>query len=259
MKRFVLLTICCITLCGTLAMAQRKKPVIGISSYVEGATAKLGMTYVESVRLAGGLPFIIPLTVDTAQIADIVANIDGLVLTGGEDVSPFLFGEEPHKNLGTVVPDRDIFDIELCRAAIKAGKPVLAICRGEQVLNVALGGSLYQDIPTQVEGAVQHSQKAPRDYGSHTIRIAENSLLYKLLGVNEIKVNSFHHQGVKDLGKDLKVTATAPDGVIEAIEIEGAPVLGVQFHPEGFVYAGNLTFLPIFEWVVKESAPCCKK
>lgn len=243
---------------GGVNASLRKKPVIGISGYVDGTTAKLGMTYVESVRKAGGVPFIIPLTTDTTQIADIVAVIDGLVMSGGEDVSPFLFSEEPHVRLGEVVPDRDVFDLELIKQAIAAGKPVLAICRGEQVLNVALGGSLYQDIPSQVEGAIQHSQKAPRDYGSHTIRIAEESLLYKLLDTNEIKVNSFHHQAVKDLGKGLKVTATAADGVVEAIELEGGKVLGLQFHPEGFVYSGDLQFLPIFQWLVKESRPCCK-
>ena len=251
----ILITLCITALSIFNLQAQNKtckeKPLIGISSYVEGSTARLGLTYIESVRKAGGIPIIIPLSVDTAQIADIVAVVDALVLSGGEDVSPFLFNEEPHKNLGEVVPDRDVFDLELVKQMIAAGKPVLGICRGEQVLNVALGGSLYQDIPSQVQGAIQHSQKAPRNYGSHSIRIVEQSLLHKLLKTKEIKVNSFHHQAVKKLGKGLKVTATAPDGVVEAVELEGVPVLGVQFHPEGFVYSGDMTFLPIFEWLVK--------
>ena len=264
MKRFfaIVIVLCVSMVLAVGARAQdaspRKKAVIGISGYVDGTTSKLGMTYVESVRKAGGIPFVIPLTTDTSQISDIVSVIDGLIMSGGEDVSPFLFSEEPHVKLGEVVPDRDVFDLELIKQAIAAGKPVLAICRGEQVLNVALGGSLYQDIPSQVEGAVQHSQKAPRDYGSHSIKIVEGSLLYKLLGVNEIKVNSFHHQSVKDLGTGLKVTASAPDGVVEAIELEGGRGLGVQFHPEGFVFGGNMKFLPIFQWLVKEAKPCCK-
>ncbi len=259
MKRIIsiFLVLCISVLCIQNLQAQqaslgnKSKPVIGISSYVEGTTARLGLTYIESVRKAGGIPVVIPLTVDTAQIADIIAVIDGLILSGGEDVSPFLFDEEPHKNLGEVVPDRDIFDLELAKQMLAAGKPILAICRGEQVLNVALGGSLYQDIPSQVTGAIQHSQKAPRNYGSHSIRIVEHSLLYKILKTKELKVNSFHHQAVKKLGKGLKITATAPDGIVEAVELEGFPVLGLQFHPEGFVYSGNMDFLPIFEWLVK--------
>lgn len=230
---------------------QYKKPLIGISSYIDGISAKLSMTYIESVRRAGGIPVVIPLTTDTTQISEIVSVLDALIMSGGEDIDPAYFGEEPHPNLGEVVPDRDKFDVALIERVIAEGKPLLAICRGEQVLNVVLGGSLYQDIPSQLPESIQHQQNIPRDKGSHSIKIVENSLLHKLLNVDSLEVNSFHHQSVKNLGKGLKITATSSDGVVEAIELEGKQVLGVQFHPEGFVYSGDLTFLPIFEWLVK--------
>ncbi len=235
---------------GVDLFAQRK-PVIGVSGYTEGSTARVGMTYVNSVRAAGGVVFVIPVTTDAAIIDEILDNIDGLVMTGGEDVSPLIFGEQPHLRLGEVVPERDTFDLTLIKRAIERGIPVLGICRGEQSMNIAMGGSLYQDIPTQVKDAVQHRQVAPNYYGSHTIKIVKGSLLNRLLGVEEINVNSFHHQAVKDLAPGFKITARATDGVVEAIESENGKAFGVQFHPEGFVNHGDMRFLPIFEHLVK--------
>ena len=229
------------------------KPIIGISSYTDGIISKLSMTYVESVRKAGGIPFIIPLTTDSLQITEIIESIDGLIMSGGEDLSPHYYNEDPHAKLGEVVPERDTFDILLITKALEKKKPLLAICRGEQILNVVCGGSLYQDIPSQHSEALQHKQNAPRNYGSHTIEIETNSLLYKLLRTRTIRVNSFHHQAVKDLGKGLFVSSKSPDGIVESIEIKGEPVLGVQFHPEGFVFSDDLTFLPIFKWLVESA------
>ena len=229
---------------------NQKKPVIGISCSIDGTTVEVGMTYVKSVRKAGGIPVVIPITTSEKEIDEYLDRIDGLVMTGGEDVSPLLFGQEPSRFLGEVVPDRDIYDLMLIRKAIKKGIPVFGICRGIQCLNIAMGGDMIQDIPSEVPGAIQHRQNAPRSYGSHTIAIVKGSLVAKLLGTEKIAVNSFHHQACGKVAPGYKVTAKAPDGIIEAIESEDGKSFGVQFHPEGFVYSGNNTFLPLFKHLV---------
>ncbi len=255
MRRYLLLPVLAVlTVVSVCRSAAQTKPVIGISGYVDGSTACVGMTYVKSVREAGGVPFVIPVTTDMAQIDDILDNIDGLVMSGGEDFDPQLYGEQPVRQLGDVVPDRDKFDISLIKRAVERGIPLLGICRGEQGLNIALGGTLYQDIPSQVPTNLKHSQKAPRGYGSHAIRIEKNSLVYKLLGTDSISVNSYHHQAVKDLAPGLRVSAVAPDGVIESVEKPGdTRVIGTQFHPEGFVYSGDMRFLPFFRNLVEQA------
>lgn len=236
------------------AFAQKAKPIIGISGNPDNYAAKAPLTYIRSVKKAGGVPLVIPITTDKEEIEQILNRIDGLVLTGGEDVGPLrYFGEEPNRNLGEVAPERDDFDVMLVREAVAKGIPVLGICRGEQVMNVAFGGSLYQDIPSQVPNAVQHQQHdTPRYYGIHSISIVKGSLLNRLLGTDSTAVNSYHHQSVKAVAKGFKVTATAKDGVVEAIEKVGNEyVLGVQFHPEGFVSSGNDFFLPIFTHLIE--------
>ena len=198
----------------------------------------------------------IPITSDKEELTHILEVIDGLVMTGGEDVDPLKwFNEEPVRALGGIAPERDEFDITLIRMAVEKGLPVLAICRGEQVMNVAFGGTLYQDIPSQVEGTyVKHSQNAPSSYATHTIDIDRHSKLYKILGKESVVVNSFHHQAVKNIAEGFMITARAKDGVVEAIEREGDQfVVGVQFHPEGMVSKGDDTFLPLFEALIKAS------
>ena len=170
-----------------------------------------------------------------------------------------LFGQEPSPYLGTVVPDRDTYDLALIRKAIKKGIPVFGVCRGLQCLNIAMGGDLIQDIPSEVEDAIQHRQTGPRSYGSHSISIEKGSLMEKMLGSGEIAVNSFHHQACKKIAKGYKVTAKAPDGIVEAIESEDGRSYGVQFHPEGFVYSGNKTFLPLFKHLIKLAAEYAQK
>lgn len=234
-----------------LGLSAQKKPVIGVSCSIDGSTVEAGMTYVVSVRKAGGIPFVIPLTTSGKEIDEYLDRIDGLLMIGGEDVSPLLFGQQPSKSLGEVVPDRDIYDLALIRKAVKRGIPVLGICRGIQCLNIAMGGDLIQDIPSEVQDAIQHRQNAPRSYGSHTIKITKGSLMANLLGVDEIAVNSFHHQACGKVAPGYKVTARASDGVIEAIESADGKSFGVQFHPEGFVYSGKKEFLPIFQHLVK--------
>lgn len=157
--------------------------------------------------------------------------------------------------MGEITPERDDFDYMLIRMAIEKGIPVLGICRGMQMLNVALGGTLIQDIPSQVKGSmVDHRQEAPSSEATHSITIQKGSLLYNILKTEKTAVNSFHHQAVKKVAPSLKVIAVAKDGVVEAIEGTGdMRVLGLQFHPEGFAAHGECEFTPIFDWIVNES------
>ena len=227
----LILTLLCLT-----ALAQANKPVIGITTGFSNSTYTLRYTYIESVKQAGGIPFILPF-IDNAQDAkDFVARIDALIVSGGADVDPFEYGEEPERALGSVDPDRDRAELLFIEAAKNAGKPILGICRGHQIVNVAFGGTLIQDIGSGVRGSIKHGQSQPGKFPSHSISIEKDSHLYSLLKVDSTKVNSFHHQAVKDVAPGFRVVARAKDGVVEAIE--GFPtydVNGVQWHPEYFV------------------------
>ncbi|GIP37211.1 peptidase C26 [Paenibacillus sp. J31TS4] len=208
------------------------KPIIGVTASCEPETAQLKHTYAQSVSRAGGIPFTLPYLDERADLERIVDQIDGLLLTGGPDLDPIYFGEEPLRGLGRVTPARDRLEMALTPLVIERGKPVLAICRGVQVLNVAMGGSLYQDLLTQLQ-TIQHTQQAPASHPSHSIRLAEGTLLTRLAGASMRRVNSFHHQAVARVAPGFVVSATASDGVIEAIESTShAYVIGVQWHPE---------------------------
>ena len=262
MKRHFLMAL---MLLGAALCLYAKTPVIGISGYSEDGRCQVNMTYVNSVRMAGGVPLVIPVTGDDNQIATILETIDGLLMTGGEDFDPLKwFDEEPVRGLGEVVPTRDEFDVKLVRAAVAKGIPVLGICRGEQLLAVAFGGSLWQDIPSQVPSSYVKHRQSPTTgaYGTHSIEITKGSLLARILGKEKAVVNSFHHQAVKDVPAGMKVTAVAADGIVEALERNGklqgyadggAMILGVQFHPEIITNSGNPEFLPIFRKLVEEA------
>ena len=215
------------------------RPKIGITMRLEIPTRRfyLGRDYSETVVGAGGAPVHIPLIPAREYISDLVAGLDGILLPGSDsDVDPIRFGEQPHPNLGTVVPEKDETDLLVLEEAERLGLPVFAICFGLQVLNVFRGGTLVQDIGSQVQGAIKHQQGLPLDRRSHTIQIEPNSLLERALGVGEgtTNVNSHHHQAIAKIGNDLRVTATAADGVIEAVEDtrEGRFTFGAQWHPE---------------------------
>jgi len=207
------------------------KPIIGISADFSYETVKhcLGDGYVASVRQAGGQVIILP-PVDDENMTDQYLDIcDGLILSGGGDIDPLFWGELPSPQLMEISPRRDAFELALTRQALERDLPILGICRGCQVINVAAGGSLVQDLA----GELCHSQKAPRDYPIHAIFIKSGTLLLKLLGQNEVRVNSFHHQAVGNLGRDLLISARAADGTVEAVESRSHQfVLGLQWHPE---------------------------
>lgn len=236
------------------AVAQEYKPIIGVSA-TESSPASTPSTYVNAVKRAGGVPVVIPITTDSTQIAAILSVVDAVVMTGGADIDPLKYmGEEPIRALGEITPTRDEFDMMLIKMAVKRGLPLFGICRGEQLLNVAFGGTLYQDIPSQAGAYIKHNQDAPGSYGTHSIDIEKNSLIYKLLGSEKAVVNSFHHQAVKEPAPGFKVTAKSKDGIVEAIEMVGTDkVWGTQFHPESFVNAGDDFFLPLFEHLVKKA------
>jgi len=189
--------------------------------------------YVDAVLGAGGVPFIVPVLEDDAAVAALLERADGLLVTGGADVSPDLFGEAPLPALGSVTPLRDRLDEIALKLATARDMPVLGICRGIQSLAVFAGGTLIQDVPSQVPGAIQHGQKAPGWHGTHEIAIEPGSLLARLTGRPRAMVNSFHHQAVKDVPPGYMATARTTDGVIEAMEKPAARFcLGLQFHPE---------------------------
>jgi putative glutamine amidotransferase len=197
-------------------------------------TLTLTRNYADAILAAGGIPWLMPYT-DNPQVIDVAVNkADGLLLSGGDfDIDPALFGEKPHPKLGTVVPQRTQLEKELLLRAEKRSIPILGICGGMQLMNIHRGGTLTQDIQSQIEQALEHQQTQTKDLPGHTVSIAPQSRLARITGMTEMGVNSTHHQAVKAAGKDLQVTAHAPDGVIEAIE---DPLyffyLGVQWHPE---------------------------
>lgn len=198
---------------------------------------KLQADYVRAVCLAGGFPLaaVPPMECcDTAEaVAELCSLARGIVLTGGPDILPHLFGEEPHPKLGAVDPTRDQFELALARAAIQADLPTLAICRGMQVLNVAAGGGLIQDIESCVPGAHAHRVTAPRWLPTHSASIVPGSALSRVFRRSSIMVNSFHHQAVHPVAPGFEVAARASDGVVEAIERVGSRfMVGVQWHPE---------------------------
>jgi putative glutamine amidotransferase len=209
--------------------------------------------YLESVRRAGGEPVEVVVGGEAPDL--ILSRVDGLMLTGGGDVDPKLYGETPHDTFQAAETGRDEFEIALARAAVKRGIPLLAICRGMQVLNVAMGGTLFQDIPSQVTGALQHSVPQPRAGGAHEVWVAKDSKLSELLKDHmedgeTCHVNSRHHQSVKDVASGFEVTATSPDGVVEAMEKpNGTFCVAVQWHPENFWRTGE--FRELFEGLVQ--------
>jgi putative glutamine amidotransferase len=233
-----------------------RRPLVGITIGYSAQNAELFTLrddYVRAVEKAGGLPVVlVPGRPEDA--ADLLSRLDGLLMTGGADVDPGLYGEEPHETVTRVIPERDAFELGLCREALEKDRPLLAICRGHQVLNVATGGTLIQDIPSQVVGAHDHDPEKERWETAHQVRILPRTRLREILERETIEVNSFHHQAVRDLGQGLIVSASSTvDGVVEGIEMPGRRLaVGVQWHPEAF-WDRPQDFQPLFEALVKAS------
>lgn len=217
-----------------------RRPVIGIvcHSLAEGATRPaalaVGRKYADVLRSVGAVPWLIALAPDDADtFAEVMARLDGLFLAGGTDVDPARYGEPRHPKCGATDPDRDATEFALLRMAVERTMPVLAVCRGLQVMNAAFGGTLYQDIAAQVPAALNHEgSDTARAAISHEVTVASGSRLAEILGESYVGVNSLHHQAIKHLAPTLRATAFAPDGIIEGVEGTGSFLVGVQWHPE---------------------------
>lgn len=212
------------------------RPLIGLTSrikYEPSAHAVLRMPYINVINRAGGMPVVLP-PVAAGDYPEWINALDGLLVTGGEDVNPVLFGQDPHRNLGRVDSYRDHYELALVRQWLETGKPLLAICRGIQLLQIAAGGSVIQDIGAHNPRAYRHEQKAPRSDPAHELVVVAGTTLSQWLEMDgTMVVNSIHHQAVAGPAPGFRVSARAGDGVVEAIEAEdGRPVLGVQWHPE---------------------------
>ena len=207
--------------------------LIGIIPCEEGRKLTLNQDYVEAVLRAGGTPVLFPMTEDPAGIAALLDRVDGLLLSGGGDIVPARYGEEKLPCCGECSEIRDAMEYPACLEALRRRMPVLAICRGLQVLSCVLGGTLYQDLAEQFGSALAHPQyDTPRD-PVHQVDVRAGTLLSSVVGEGALPVNSRHHQGIRELGKGLRISAVSPDGLIEGIEMPDLPfVLGVQWHPE---------------------------
>lgn len=234
---------------------QGEKPLIGISCSHPERRSAVNLTYTESVIRAGGVPMMIPVTADSLVLRDVIKRLDGIIMTGGEDIHPSYYGEEPIPQLGKVDSLRDVYDICLIRLAHDFNVPMLGICRGEQLINVAFGGSLFQDIPSQCpQSPLQHQQKESSYQGTHRVRFEAGSQLAGMIGHDEWLTNSHHHQAVKRIAPSLKVTAQTADGIVEGFEsAEEYPVWGVQFHPEALTLGGDTTAHRIICHLVNKS------
>jgi putative glutamine amidotransferase len=214
-----------------------EKPEPGIGG---GGTAVfwLNKSYVDAVEAAGGIPVLIPVITSPKKIRLYLSMIDGLILSGGDfDIDPKLYGEKPVPQIGTLKPGRTLMEMALLKGALRTGMPTLGVCGGLQAINVALGGSLWQDIPSQIPSAVKHSQNPePSTKPSHEVSVVPGSLLADIAGgIPVLKVNSTHHQCVKKIGKGLVASSISPDGLVESVELRNRGerfMLGVQWHPE---------------------------
>lgn len=232
------------------------KPLIGIMATIHDIKdipgfTRLNNTYVISVSQAGGVPIVIPTRLTDEERTRIVDLCDGFLFSGGIDITPSFFGEDAHEKTGESHYALDQLQLSLMKDVIKTRKPLLGICRGHQVLNVACGGSLYQDLSESPGVYIKHRQETPQGDVSHKITIDPDSVLARFLGT-EIMVNSYHHQSVKKPGSNIKITAHSADGIVEAIELTDYPFgIGVQWHPEVMAAVGDTSMCPLFEAFVK--------
>ena len=228
----------------------KKKPLIALTPYfnIERDEPYMRPAYLKAIRAAGGTPLILPLDLEEEDLQQVVDTFDGFLFTGGPDIHPFFFDEETQENCGNVCLRRDRMEMALLKLVTKTGKPVLGICRGIQSLNVALGGTLWQDLPSQHPSDIEHHMNPPYDAFGHNVSLVPGTPLASLFaGQTEIAVNSYHHQAVREPAAGLEVMAVAPDGVIEALYRPASHFLwAVQWHPE-FLYKVDPRSQAIFD------------
>jgi|GluameStandDraft_1065615.scaffolds.fasta_scaffold01488_17 putative glutamine amidotransferase len=206
--------------------------------------------YIKAVHRAGGVTILLTKEDQRADITHVLKMLDGILVPGGPDVSPLFYGEDPIPEVTYSIQAQDQFEIQVVQECVHLNKPLFGICRGAQVINVALGGTLYQDIYSQQVASICHKQDMKlRSECTHRISVQPNTLLYELLGNDTLSVNSYHHQAIKDLADELTPSAWASDGIIEGIEGKTAPILAVQFHPENLVDVDS-RFLNLFRKLV---------
>ncbi|NDW11709.1 gamma-glutamyl-gamma-aminobutyrate hydrolase family protein [Bacteroides sp. 214] len=255
MKKTIISTLLYITAI-VISAQETPKPVIGIScSHPNNSYSQVSRTYTESVLKAGGLPLLIPIIESEKALDEILSLVDALILTGGEDIHPQYYNEAPIPELGKVNEVRDFYDLALIRLASERGMPMLGICRGEQLINVAFGGTLYQDIPSQcADSTVNHRQSISSKYPTHYVKLLSESVIATITGETELATNSFHHQAVKDVAPGFSITGWACDSIPEVIEnISGRPIWGVQFHPEGHVAGGDTIMIRFFDFMIEQA------
>ena len=243
--RKTLLLLLFLSLAPTLS-ARGRAPLVGVSAGASRSrSSSAPAAYVDAVRKAGGIPVILPVLTDSAAVSAVVARVDGILFIGGEDFDPARYGEAVIPDAGVDINAvRDTSDLLYARAGLRTGRMLFGICRGAQLLNVAAGGTLYQDLSLQRPGPVAHRQQAPDGEPSHLISCDRDGFLYAIYRLDTLAVNSFHHQAVKDLAPRFRCDAVATDGVVEAFG--NARVMAVQFHPEKMLAAGDENWVPLF-------------
>lgn len=242
-----------------------KKPVIGLTPghNADSQDVFLRPTYLKALAAAGAIPVMLPLDPDSGDCRQIAETFDGFLFTGGPDPHPFLFGEETHACCGNVSSRRDAMELALLSRVMDVKKPIFGICRGIQIINLGLGGTIYQDIPSQYHGTagsrpafpLAHRQPYGYEIPSHSVSLDPQSRLAHICGCSSLKVNSMHHQAVKDLALGLIASGTASDGLIESLEMPDYPwLLAVQWHPE-YLWQHDASMARLFEAFVKSCLP----
>ena len=234
--------------------AVGEKPLIGISLGYSDKKNSVNNTYINSVLMNGGVPYLIPVTDDVEVLRQIVAQLDGIIFTGGEDFAPAYYGKEEHEKLGEVNVTRDTYDLTLFKLATDRNIPTLGICRGLQLINVGMGGTLYQDLPAEKPSDINHRQQEEGIVPTHGVSVVEGSMMHQILGEKDIQVNTFHHQAIDKLAPGLKIVGWSNDSVPELIEAyPHRQIIGTQFHPEIFTANGDALMGKLFKFLVNKA------
>lgn len=236
-----------------------RKPLIGVLPLVDEWKDSYWMLpgYMKAIEEAGGIPLMLPLTSDSSILEQVVMTLDGLLFTGGHDVNPELYGQEVSPACGTIIVERDEMEKRLFQLAHVIDLPMLGICRGIQLFNVLLGGTLYQDLPSEKPSELTHAQKPPYHLPTHEVKLERRSSLYRLLGKEKLQVNSYHHQAICNLAPGCQVMARASDGIVEAIEHPSYRyLLAVQWHPE-YSYKQDEASRKLFSSFVQAASARC--